>query len=117
MHKIFSAQEVKFYFYIIFHLDVEEDKNYESENLFETLVKTNQTQNPKIYDNYGMNNLIKNKNKEKEISNVGNISKNVQSGTGNKSILTQHQHQPPKKNIFDDNAFDIFDKSGKKRVL
>ncbi len=79
-------------------------------------MKTNQTQNTKIYDNFGMNNLIKNKSKDKEISNVGNISKNAQSGTGNKSIPTQNQHQPPKKNIFDENAFDIFDKSGKKLV-
>jgi hypothetical protein len=63
-----------------------------------------------------MNNLIKTKPKEKETSNASNVTKNVHSGTGNKNNITQplHQNQPPKKNIFDENAFDIFDKSGKK---
>ena len=106
--RIFSALEVRFFFNLII-LDVEEDKNYESENLFESLVKSNQPVKKNEAAATGINNLIKTKPKEKE-ANIS-ISKNLQSQGPSKNS------QPPKKNIFDENAFDIFDKSGKRTNL
>jgi hypothetical protein len=77
--------------------------------LFESLVKSNQPVKKNEATSTRVNNLVKTKPKEKE-PNVS-ISKNLQSQGPSKNS------QPPKKNIFDENAFDIFDKSGKRSYL